>query len=70
MRTKKKALETEVSILNRRIANLEQRSYKMLEVLKASGIIEALEEGEDMITIPYHGPFGTLDNHYKINEVF
>jgi hypothetical protein len=42
----------------------------MLEVLKASGIVEALEEGEDMITIPYHGPWGTVDSHYKINEVF
>lgn len=70
MRNKKKALETEVQLLNRKIANLEQRSYKMLEVLKASGIIEALEEGEDMVTIKYDGPWGTVDNHYKINEVF
>jgi hypothetical protein len=67
---RKKDLEREVVLLNKRILNLEQRSYKVIEVLKASGIIEALEEGEDMVTIPYNSPFGTLDNHYKINEVF
>jgi hypothetical protein len=68
---RKKQLEKEVTLLNKRVLNLEERSYKLLEILRASGIIELLEEGEDMVTVPYNSPFGfTKNNHFKINEVF
>jgi hypothetical protein len=68
---RKKDLEREITLLNKRVLNLEERSYKVLEILKASGLIELLEEGEDMVTVPYNSPFGfTKNNHYKINEVF
>jgi hypothetical protein len=67
---RKKDLQITVELLNKRVANLEQRSYKIIEVLKASGILEVLEQGEDMVTIPYHTVLGDVQNHYKINEVF
>lgn len=67
---RKKKLEEQLLLADKRISNLEERSYKMLEVLKASGILEALEEGEDMVTIPYRSYYGIHNNHYKVNEVF
>ena len=70
MRTKKKQLVREVAELQRRYASVAQQNTAIIEILKASGIIESLQENEEVVAIADIVFGQTFKQYYKINEVF
>jgi hypothetical protein len=70
MRTKKKQLVREVAELQRRYATLARQNNAVIEILKASGIVELLQENEEVVAI-VDTVFGeSYKQYYKVNEVF
>ena len=66
---RKKELNNHLKELQIRYATLQTQNYAIIEILKASGIIELLKDNEDIVGIATSGLFGTKE-FYKINEVF
>lgn len=60
------SLRSEVNYLSNHITKLDKMILQHSNILKAAGIIEALELNEDYIELS--DPFGK--SLYKINEVF
>jgi predicted nuclease with TOPRIM domain len=60
-------LNDNFNFLRKKYDELHSSVYAIENVLKASGIIEALELNEDYIKLP--SAWG-LDSVYKVNEVF
>ena len=70
MRIRKKALFNRLTKNEVQVSYLQQQLNSTIEILLASGIIEALNEGEDMVTIKRNVLGMHVDTKYKINEVF
>ena len=70
MRIRKKALHNRLTRNELQVSYLQQQLNSTIEILLASGIIEALNEGEDMVTIKRNVLGMNVDTKYKINEVF
>jgi hypothetical protein len=70
MRIRKKALFNRLTKNELQVSYLQQQLNSTIEILLASGIIEALNEGEDMVTIKRNVLGMHVDTKYKINEVF
>lgn len=70
MRTKKKQLVREIAELQRRYAAVAQQNQAIIEILKISGIIEALQDNEEVVAITSTFFGEILKQHYKVNEVF
>jgi hypothetical protein len=70
MRTKKKQLVREIAELQRRYAILGRQNNAIIEILKGSGIVELLQENEEVVSI-VDTVFGeSYKQYYKVNEVF
>lgn len=69
-RLTKKKLNKHINNLEKEVSYLRQQSNAIVEMLKASGLIEALDENEDMVTIRRNVLGVPFDTHYKVNEVF
>lgn len=69
-RIKKKHIIDSFKNLEKEVSYLRQQSNSIVEMLKASGLIEALDENEDMVTIRRNVLGVPFDTHYKVNEVF
>lgn len=69
-RLTKKKLNKYINDFSKELYDLQRQSNGIVEMLKASGIIEALGEGEDMVTIRRNVLGMSIDTHYKVNEVF
>jgi hypothetical protein len=67
---RKKALHNRLVKTDVEISYLRSQVTALIEILLASGIIEALNEGEDMVTIKRNVLGMQVDTKYKINEVF
>jgi hypothetical protein len=70
MRIRKKALFNRLTKNEVQVSYIQQQLNSTIEILLASGIIEALNEGEDMVTIKRNVLGMHVDTKYKINEVF
>lgn len=67
---RKKQLVREVAELQRRYATLGRQNNAVIEILKASGIVELLQENEEVVAI-VDTVFGeSYKQYYKVNEVF
>lgn len=69
-RSKRKEVIKHINDLSKEVYDLQRQSNAIVEMLKASGVIEALGEGEDMVTIRRNVLGMSIDTHYKVNEVF
>jgi hypothetical protein len=72
-RLTKKRLKKEIDFLEKQIHAQTRATNSIVEILQASGIIDALNgEDAEIIAIEKTDPWGlgTYKTHYKINEVF
>lgn len=69
-RVKKKQIIDSIKNLEKEVSYLRQHSNAIVEMLKVSGVVEALDEGEDMVTIRRNVLGINVDTHYKVNEIF
>ncbi len=69
-RVKKKQVIESIKNLEKEVIHLRQQSNAIVEMLKASGLIEALDENEDMVVVKRNVLGISMDTYYKVNEVF